>query len=257
MCSSNGFGAYHGWTGQLIYAAIPYAPSFNCGNFPQLPNHDAADQTITIASHEQIESTSDPYGTGWIDANNEEEADKCSFTFGPTASDGSDVNWNGHPYIVQEEWSNTLGACTLGNTSATPTPTVTPTSTPTTPPTSTPTATPTSTPVSGSTCKVSYVVQNQWPGGFTANLTITNTGSTALNGWTLTFTFPDSQQVTQSWNSSVTQSGAKVTITNTSYNGQVPPGTAVNPGPGFNGSWNNSNPSPTVFILNGAVYSTS
>jgi hypothetical protein len=149
-----------------------------------------------------------------------------------------------------------------GNPPPTPTPgqktpTPTPTHTPTPVPTAGTTPTPTSTVVSGLACRVSYVVQNQWAGGFTANLTITNTGSTALNGWTLTFTFAAGQQVTQLWNGSVTQSGGTVTISNASYNGQVAAGAAVNPGPGFNGSWNGSNPNPTSFTLNGAHCSAS
>jgi Cellulose binding domain len=103
---------------------------------------------------------------------------------------------------------------------------------------------------------VHYAVANQWQGGFGASLTITNTGSTALNNWTLTFTFPGSQQITQLWNGNVTQSGATVTITNASYNGQVAAGAVVNPSPGFNGSWNGSNPAPTSFTLNGQTCNT-
>ena len=99
-----------------------------------------------------------------------------------------------------------------------------------------------------------YAVTNQWPGGFGASITVTNTGSTTLNGWTLGFTFPGGQQVTQGWNGVFTQSGANVTVTNVSYNGTLAPGASVNPG--FNGSWNGSNPNPTAFTLNGASCST-
>lgn len=164
-------------------------------------------------------------------------------------------------YDYQALFSGPAPDCN-GNPPPTPTPgqqtpTPTPTHTPTPVPTTGTTPTPTSTVVSGLACKVSYVVQNQWPGGFTANLTITNTGSTALNGWTLTFTFPGSQQITQLWNGSVTQSGSRVTITNAAYNGQVPAGAAVSSAPGFNGSWTGSNPNPTSFMLNGATCTTS
>jgi cell division septation protein DedD len=146
-----------------------------------------------------------------------------------------------------------------GNGGSTPTPipttTTTPTPIPTTPtpiPT-TPTPIPTTpTPVPGGACKVSYGV-NQWSGGFTANLTITNTGSTALNGWTLAFTFPGNQQITQIWSGVLSQQGNKVSITNASYNGSVAAGASVNLG--FNGSWSGSNPSPTSFTLNGATCS--
>ena len=47
---------------------------------------------------------------------------------------------------------------------------------------------------------------NQWSTGFTANVGVTNRGA-ALNGWTLTWAFPGNQQITNAWNSTVTQTG--------------------------------------------------
>ena len=132
-------------------------------------------------------------------------------------------------------------AAGYGSSSGGPTPTPTPTQTPTPP-------------AGNGACSVHYAVTNQWPGGFGASITVTNTGSTTLNGWTLGFTFPGGQQVTQGWNGVFTQSGANVTVTNVSYNGTLAPGASVNPG--FNGSWNGSNPNPTAFTLNGASCST-
>ncbi|GCE14843.1 glycoside hydrolase family 9 protein [Tengunoibacter tsumagoiensis] len=142
-------------------------------------------------------------------------------------------------------------------TTPTPTPVTTPTPTPVTTPTPTPTATPTPTPtpITGSACSVSYVIQNQWPGGFTANMTITNTGSSTINGWTLAFTFPNGQQITQIWNGALNQQGSQVAIQNLSYNNVIAPGGTVNPG--FNGSWTTSNSAPTSFTLNGTTCSMS
>ncbi len=146
----------------------------------------------------------------------------------------------------------------LLNTQPTPTPTATPGSTPT--PTATPgsTPTPTATPTpssSGSACKVSYVVQNQWAGGFTNSTTITNTGTTPINGWTVKFTFPGTQGISQIWNASASLQGEQATIQNLSYNGSIPVGASTSFG--FNGSWSGSNPSPTAFTLNGTTCSTS
>ncbi len=135
----------------------------------------------------------------------------------------------------------------------TPTPTSTSTVTPTVTPTHTPTPTPT--PVTGSSCKISYVIQNQWPGGFTNSTTITNTGSTAISSWTLKFTFLASQQVTQGWNGNFSQQGNQVTVQNMSYNGSISPGDSTSLG--FNGSWTGSNPNPTAFTVNGTACSTS
>jgi hypothetical protein len=121
-------------------------------------------------------------------------------------------------------------------------------STPTPTPTPTKIVTPTPTP-QASSCKVSYVVQSQWSGGFTGNITITNTSSTPLSSWALQFTFPNGQQVQQGWNGVFTQSGGQVTIANASYNGTVSPNSAVNLG--FNASWTGSNSVPSSFSLNG------
>lgn len=140
---------------------------------------------------------------------------------------------------------------TLNAVVGTPTPTATPTGTSTaTPiPTNTPVSTPTV--VTGSNCSVHYAVLNQWQTGFTAGITITNTGSTAINGWSLTFSFANGQTITQLWNGAFTQSGGNVTVTNLSYNGSIAPGATLGSPPGFNGSWSGSNPAPTSFRLNG------
>ncbi|SFD39066.1 Glycosyl hydrolase family 62, partial [Micromonospora sediminimaris] len=99
-------------------------------------------------------------------------------------------------------------------------------------------------------CSVNYAVSSQWPGGFGANVTITNLGD-PLTSWTLTWSFGAGQTVTQSWNTTLTQNGAAVTARNVSYNGSIPTnGTASF---GFNGSWNSSNPAPTTFALNGVT----
>ncbi|HLI71042.1 MAG TPA: glycoside hydrolase family 48 protein [Ktedonobacteraceae bacterium] len=138
----------------------------------------------------------------------------------------------------------------------TPTPTPTPTQQPTPTPTQQPTPTPSPTPVSGTSCKVVYTITNQWPGGFGVNFTITNTGTTAINGWSLQFAFPNGQTITQLWNGNYTQSGANVTITNLSYNGSIPPGQSLSSEPGFNGAWSGTNSPPTAFTLNGTPCST-
>ncbi len=145
----------------------------------------------------------------------------------------------------------TTGTTPTPTTGVTPTPTKGVTPTPTTGVTPTPTTgvTPTPTSTSSATCKVSYSV-NQWPGGFTGGLTVTNTGTTALSSWNLTFTFPGTQQITQGWNGIFSQQGENVTVTNATWNGSLPAGASVNPG--FNGSWSGSNPSPTSFSLNGS-----
>ena len=143
-------------------------------------------------------------------------------------------------------YTSTLNALNAGGTPppTTPPPTTMPPTT--TPPTSTPP--PTTPPTSGTGCRVSYAVTNQWPGGFGANVVVTNLGS-AVSSWRLTWSFAAGQTVTQLWNGTVTQSGPQVTVNNVSYNGAVSAGGTVSFG--FNGAWTTSNPSPTAFAFNG------
>ena len=98
-------------------------------------------------------------------------------------------------------------------------------------------------------CTASYATQSQWAGGFVANMTVTNTGTTALTSWTVTFTFPGDQKVTNFWNTSLTQSGENVTATNVSYNGSVAAGASTSFG--FQGTWTNSNATPASITCNG------
>ncbi len=120
----------------------------------------------------------------------------------------------------------------ISTTDSTPTPTLIP-STPTPPAIS---------------YTVSYQLESQWPGGFTVNMLITNTGSTTINGWVLSFSFPGDQTITLLWNGKITQSGKQVSITNVSYNGTITPKETVDLG--FNGSWSKNNANPTLFSLN-------
>jgi Cellulose binding domain len=99
-------------------------------------------------------------------------------------------------------------------------------------------------------CRVAYTVPSQWPGGFTANVTITNLGP-QVNSWSLRWSFGAGQTISNIWNADRVQNGAQVTATNLSYNATIPTnGTASF---GFNGSWNGSNPIPAAFTLNGTA----
>jgi glucose/arabinose dehydrogenase len=104
------------------------------------------------------------------------------------------------------------------------------------------------------TCRVTYV-PNTWTGGFTANLTLANTGNTAINGWTVGFTFPGNQQIgTNRWNAVITQTGTSVTARDMGYNANLAPGAST--GFGFQGTYSGTNNSPTAFTLNGTSCST-
>jgi endoglucanase len=86
------------------------------------------------------------------------------------------------------------------------------------------------------TCSAAYSITNSWSGGFQAQVTLTNTGTVALSSWALSWTFPGSQQVSNSWNGILTQTGASVSVTNEPYNGSVNPGGTVTVGFTANGT---------------------
>lgn len=130
------------------------------------------------------------------------------------------------------------------DTTSTPTPT---TPAPTTPVPTTPApTTPAPTPTPSGACTVTYSV-NQWNTGFTANITVRS--AVALNGWTLTWTYPSGQTVTQAWSSVTTQSGSVVTAKNAAWNGSIPAGGSTQFG--LNGAYTGTNTAPTTFALNG------
>ncbi|MCX4618699.1 cellulase family glycosylhydrolase [Streptomyces albogriseolus] len=104
-------------------------------------------------------------------------------------------------------------------------------------------------PAAGS-CAVTYRVTGEWPGGFQGEVVVRNTGSTAVDGWTLRWTFPDGQRITSLWGGTVTQSGAEVSVAAAPYTATIPPSGAVSLG--FTGSRAGTNTDPTVFLLNGA-----
>jgi hypothetical protein len=158
-----------------------------------------------------------------------------------------------------EPWVNGTGLAvnnfsySIGGSVQTGSPTPVRTTSSPTPVRTTSSPTPTNTGGGSSSCRVSYQPQ-QWQGGFTANVTINNTGSSALSNWTLNFNFPGDQKVTSAWNATVTQSGSAVTATNMSYNGNIPPG--GNTSFGFQGTWSSSNATPTGFSVNGTACTT-
>ncbi|MBV9268012.1 MAG: cellulose binding domain-containing protein [Acidobacteriaceae bacterium] len=106
---------------------------------------------------------------------------------------------------------------------------------------------------SGFACHVVYTISPQNSSAFGAAITIDNTGTVAISGWKLTWTFANGQTVSQLWNGAESQSGANVTVTNLSYNASIPAGGSYS-SLGFNGTWNGTtNSVPSSFAVNGTT----
>ncbi|MFJ9833717.1 glycoside hydrolase family 48 protein [Streptomyces sp. NPDC101169] len=102
----------------------------------------------------------------------------------------------------------------------------------------------------GVQCSVDYKT-NDWGSGFTADLTLTNRGTSAIDGWTLTYGYSGNQKLSNGWNGSWSQSGQTVTVKNASYNGTIAAGAAVSTGAQF--TYSGTNTAPASFAVNGTT----
>ncbi|WP_189252955.1 cellulose binding domain-containing protein [Lentzea flava] len=123
------------------------------------------------------------------------------------------------------------------------------TTTPQSPPPPPPAPTTTTSPAARAACAVSYKITGQWQGGFQAYVTVRNTGTAPVNGWTLRWNFTRGESVREMWNATARQSGATVNAVNADYNPKIEPGASVEIG--YNGGAYGPHSAPTAFTLNG------
>ena len=79
----------------------------------------------------------------------------------------------------------------------------------------------------GGGCAAAYRVAGAWQGAFQGEVVVRNSGTSTLNGWTVTVPFASAAMITQLWGGTYTQSGNTVTIRNMPYNGNLAPGTTT------------------------------
>lgn len=127
-------------------------------------------------------------------------------------------------------------ATIYGNQTGSPTPSVSPSTSPS--PSHSPSPSPTP---GGKSCTAGYTKVNQWPGGFQGEVRVT-AGSTAISGWTVTWTWADGQRITQVWNAQTALGGSDVSATHMNYNGTLNPSQSTTWG--FLATWNGTNPNP-------------
>ena len=88
-----------------------------------------------------------------------------------------------------------------------------------------------------------------WTSGFVAEVTITNTGTTPITDWVVTFAFSGDQRIAQAWNGTFSQTGTAVTLTHASWNRVIPPGGSVTVG--MYGSRSGPVTPPPIVYVNG------
>jgi endo-1,4-beta-xylanase len=104
----------------------------------------------------------------------------------------------------------------------------------------------------GGTCQVTNAV-SAWNTGLTDNITIKNTGTAAINGWSLRFTLASGQTISNGWNATYSPSSGQVTASNVSYNAAIPPGGSTTIG--FQANHTGNSAAPSGFTLNGTACS--
>jgi len=82
-------------------------------------------------------------------------------------------------------------------------------------------------PVAVPECRVRSVVHGTWPGGFIAQVWVTNTGPTTLQGWDLRFALTEGGQVVESWGADVAQTGQVVDAGSLAWNARLAPGSTM------------------------------
>jgi lysophospholipase L1-like esterase len=102
----------------------------------------------------------------------------------------------------------------------------------------------TTTPPPSGPCTATYRVISQWNDGFQGEVAVHNASTARSSAWTATFTFPNGQRITQSWNATVVQNTTTVTAQNLTWNGPLAPNESATFG--FLASWTGTNTAPTV-----------
>jgi len=77
----------------------------------------------------------------------------------------------------------------------------------------------------GGGCTATLTVQGQWNNGYVIQpVRVTNTGTSNISGWTVTFTLPAGHAITGSWNATLTINGQTVTARGAGHNSALAPG---------------------------------
>jgi cellulase/cellobiase CelA1 len=114
---------------------------------------------------------------------------------------------------------------------------------PTSPPPNSPP--PNSPPPGPGGCTATASVQSEWAQGYVMQVTVTNSSSSPINGWTVTTTLPSGHQLVNPWNATVTRNGQTLTAVPLSWNARLTPGQQAQWG--FQASRSSGTTEPTTF----------
>jgi len=143
------------------------------------------------------------------------------------ASHGMNLGTMNYQILATEAWGGASGNSNVTISTGGSTP---PSSAP-------PSTTPPSSPASGpGTCKASYTMASSWTGGYQATVTVSNSGSSAINGWNVGLTLASGQTITSLWNGVNSGTSGAITVKNAAYNGSIGAGSSTTFGFTANGN---------------------
>jgi endo-1,4-beta-xylanase len=102
--------------------------------------------------------------------------------------------------------------------------------------------------VAAQTSRCTYTVNNDWNTGYVATITITNSGSSAIDGWNVGWQYTNNR-ITNSWNAVITGT-SPYSASSLDWNRSIQPGQSVSFG--FQGNKNNAG-TAEVPVVTGAV----
>jgi cellulase/cellobiase CelA1 len=76
-------------------------------------------------------------------------------------------------------------------------------------------------------CRCLWQIQSLWPGGYQAQVTVTNLAAPAYDGWTVTWNFHESTTISAYWNAVVTTPGIPATAVSMNHTRPIPVNASV------------------------------
>jgi hypothetical protein len=100
----------------VLYVNVPYGNANRCQAVGQTtPNDPDGDLAANTATHEIMETATNPLGNAWFGSSGAEIGDLCGFIFGTntwgSGAGAGNQMWNGVIMEVQEEFDNHFGDC--------------------------------------------------------------------------------------------------------------------------------------------------
>jgi len=72
-------------------------------------------------------------------------------------------------------------------------------------------------------CNATYAITNSWPGGFQAQVTVSNPTTSTMFGWHVSWVMPDGETISSAWNGTLSQAGSLATVANATWNNALAP----------------------------------